>query len=431
MASDKNSLKITKRTVDGAAPRASRYELWDVDLKGFGLRVEPSGVKSFIVRYRAGEGGRSAPKRFVSIGRYGALTPEAARKLARDVLAAAARGEDPAGERAKARTAATLAELTSAFMNDHVKKKRKARTAQNYRHVLDRYLVPEFGRRKATDVTHSDLARLHARLSEKPAIANQMIAAASSMFSWGATHGFVSKGFNPASEIEKYQENRRERFLSAAELERFGAALRLAETEGLPWNIHEAKASKHVPKANRRTVLGPHAVAALRLLLFTGCRLREILHLRWDEVDFERGMLNLPDSKTGKKSIILNAPALSILDTLPRASEYVIAGEAPDKPRADLRKPWEAIKRAADLRGMRLHDLRHSFASVGAGGGLGLPIVGKLLGHRSAATTERYAHLDADPLRQASERIAGRIEAAMGGKMNENVVPLKQETRSG
>jgi integrase len=159
----------------------------------------------------------------------------------------------------------------------------------------------------------------------------------------------------------------------------------------------------------RRTVLSPHAVAAIRLLLFTGCRLREILHLRWTEVDFERGLLSLPDSKTGKKSVILNAPALAVLADLPRIGEFVIAGEAPDKPRADLRKPWEAVSRAADLKGVRLHDLRHSFASVGAGGGLGLPIVGKLLGHKNAATTERYAHLDTDPLRRASD--SGRVPA--------------------
>ncbi|HZH09302.1 MAG TPA: tyrosine-type recombinase/integrase [Microvirga sp.] len=418
MAARKESIRLTKRFIDGAKPQSSRYELWDLDLKGFGLRVEPSGIKSFIARYRAGKGGRSAPKRFVLIGRYGALTPDEARKNAREVLAAAARGGDPAGERAIHRAAPTLAELASAFMNEHVRKKRKARTVENYQHVVDRYLIPELGRRKVQDISPSDLARLHARLADRPAMANRLIAVASSMFSWGPTYGLVPRNFNPAAGLEKYQENRRERFLSTAELERLGAALRLAETGGLPWKIDEKNASKHLPKGNHRTVLSPHAVAGVRLLLFTGCRLREILHLRWKEVDFERGMLHLPDSKTGKKSIILNAPALTILGTLPRAGEFVVAGEAPDKPRSDLKKPWEAIRRAAGLDGMRIHDLRHSFASIGAGGGLGLPIVGKLLGHRSTATTARYAHLDADPLRQASEQIAERIERALDGAAN-------------
>lgn len=436
MAPLRTAVKLTKRTVDAAEPRAARYEIWDGDLKGFGLRVEPSGVKSFIVRYRPGQGGRSSPKRFVSIGRYGALTPEEARTEARKVLGAVATGADPGGDRTTQRAAATLADLARDFMGEHIHKKRKPKTAENYRHVIDSYLIPELGSRKAKDITHAELARLHGRLSERPATANVLVAVASSMFSWGAAHGCIPKGFNPASGVEKYQENRRERFLNSAELERLGSVLREAETHGLPWRI-EAPNSKHLPKGTRRTVLGPHAVAAVRLLLFTGCRLREILHLRWGEIDFERGLLNLPDSKTGRKSVILNAPALAILDTLPRVGEFVIAGDAPDKPRADLRKPWDAVSRAAGLKGLRIHDLRHSFASFGAGGGLGLPIVGKLLGHKNAATTERYAHLDADPLRRASEKIAGQIEAAMGGKRGANVVaianrmPLKRETPNG
>jgi len=414
MAACKGSVRLTKRIIDAAKPQACRYELWDLDLKGFGLRVEPSGAKSFIVRYRAGGGGRAAPKRFVSLGRYGVLTPDEARKQARTVLAAAASGSDPAGDRAKHRSAPTLAELATAFMEEHVNKKRKAKTAENYQHVISRYLIPELGRRKAQDISPSDLARLHGRLSDRPSMANRVIAVASSMFSWGPTYGFVPRGFNPAADLEKYEEKPRERYLNTVELERLGAALRLAESEGLPWNVNQQKASKHLPKGNRCTVLCPHVVAAVRLLLFTGCRLREILHLRWEEVDLERGMLHLPDSKSGKKAVILNAPALAILDTLPRTGEFVIAGEAPDRPRSDLNKPWNAIRRAAGLDGLRIHDLRHSFASVGACGGLGLPIVGKLLGHRNAATTERYAHLDADPLRQASERIAKRIEMALG-----------------
>jgi integrase len=427
MAAHTGSVRLTKRIIDGAKPQACRYELWDPDLKGFGLRVEPSGAKSFIVRYRAGGGGRAAPKRFVSLGRYGALTPDEARKQARAVLAAAAGGSDPAGDRAKHRSAPTLAELATAFMEEHVNKKRKAKTAENYQHVISRYLIPELGRRKAQDISPSDLARLHGRLSDRPSMANRVIAVASSMFSWGPTFGFVPRGFNPAADLEKYQEDPRERFLRTAELERLGAALRLAESEGLPWNVNEQKASKHLPKGIRRTVLGPHVVAAVRLLLFTGCRLREILHLRWEEVDLERGMLHLPDSKSGKKSVILNASALTILDTLPRSGEFVIAGEVPDRPRSDLNKPWNAIRRAAGLDGLRIHDLRHSFASVGAGGGLGLPIVGKLLGHRNAATTERYAHLDADPLRQASERIAKRIEAALGDERDRGIVPEERQ----
>jgi hypothetical protein len=183
----------------------------------------------------------------------------------------------------------------------------------------------------------------------------------------------------------------------------------------VPWTINKnTRTSKHIPKENRQTIIGPHAAGAIRLLLFTGCRLREILHLKWEHVDFERGLLFLPESKTGKKTIVLNAPALAVLNALPHVGSFVIAGYGEDKPRTDLKRPWAMVTKYAKLEGLRIHDLRHSFASFGAGGGMGLPIVGKLLGHTNATTTARYAHLDADPLRRASERIGSTIAAAMG-----------------
>jgi integrase len=235
---------------------------------------------------------------------------------------------------------------------------------------------------------------------------------------------------NPVRGIEKYSEKGRERFLSTGELERLGAALRLAETEGIAWRIDETKPiAKHIPKEGRRTVIDPHAAAALRLLLLSGCRLREILHLKWEEVDTERGLLFLGDSKTGRKTIVLNAPALAVLAGLPRVGNFVIAGEDAKKPRSDLKRPWAMVTRQAGLEGLRLHDLRHSFASFGAGGGMGLPIVGKLLGHANATTTARYAHLDADPLRRASNAIASTIAAAMGENarpFDAKIIPLRK-----
>jgi integrase len=177
--------------------------------------------------------------------------------------------------------------------------------------------------------------------------------------------------------------------------------------------------AKHAPKeANRRTVIDPFAAAAIRLLILTGARLREILKLEWQHVDLERGLLLLPDSKTGAKSIILNAPALAVLAGLKRVGSHVIAGQtagtAGEKPRADLNRPWRSIAKRAGLPGLRIHDLRHTHASFGAGAGLGLPIIGKLLGHARASTTQRYAHLDTDPLRRASDHIGARLAAALG-----------------
>jgi integrase len=244
----------------------------------------------------------------------------------------------------------------------------------------------------------------------------------------------VPIGSNPCRGIEHFPEEGRERYLTTPELARIGEAIREAETIGLPYAVDQSKPkAKHAPKeANRRTVVGPHAAAALRLLIFTGARLREILHLKWDHVDFERGLLLLPTSKTGKKTIVLNAPALAILSGLPRASDYVIAGTFADQPRADLKKPWKAVSNRAGLTGVRIHDLRHTHASVGAGAGLGLPIIGKLLGHTQAVTTQRYAHLDADPLRKASEHIGSRLASAMGERSGQgaDVVTFQINGRS-
>jgi integrase len=214
-------------------------------------------------------------------------------------------------------------------------------------------------------------------------------------------------------------------------LERLGIAIRKAETIGIPWVVDESKPNaKHTPKTKPFTKIDPTAAAALRLLLFTGCRLREILHLRWEQVDFERGCLFLPDSKSGRKTVIFNAPALAVLNAMDRVGPYVVPGDDPEQPRHDLKRPWDAVTKRAGLTGVRLHDLRHTYASFGAGGGLGLPIIGRLLGHAHAATTARYAHLDNDPLRRASEAIAGRIAAALNGKKAGSVMQLKRIHRN-
>jgi integrase len=231
---------------------------------------------------------------------------------------------------------------------------------------------------------------------------------------------------NPARGINKFRETRRERFLNGDELERLGQAIREAETTGIPWIVHVANPkTKHVPKQKRFTRIDPSAAAALRLLLFTGCRLREILHLKWENFDPERNLLFLPDSKTGRKTIVLNAPALAVLNDLRRIGPYVIPGSTTDRPRSDLKRPWAIVTKQAGLVGVRLHDLRHTYASFGAGGGLGLPIIGRLLGHAHATTTAKYAHLDNDPLRHASEAIAARIAAALNGDRKTTIVPLR------
>ena len=384
-------------------------------MSGFGVRVRPTGAKSYVVVYRAGAG-RGAPVRRYTIAAVGKITPERARARAKVILGAVAHGHDPANQKTTERGTPTVAELADRFMADHVRAKRKAGTAEFYRDILDRIVKPAVGTTKADKLTRLQVGRLHSSLADTPFQANRVLAVVGSMYAFAGRAGIVPEGTNPARGIDKFKESRRERFLTGEELERLGSAIREAETTGIPWTVDETKpTAKHVPKAKRSTKIAQSAAAALRLLLFTGCRLREILHLRWEHVDFERGCLFLPDSKSGRKTVILNAPALAVLNAMERVGPYVVPGDDPEQPRHDLKRPWDAVTKRAGLTGVRLHDLRHTYASFGAGGGLGLPIIGRLLGHAHAATTARYAHLDNDPLRRASESIAGRIAAALEG----------------
>lgn len=416
--------RITKRVVDALKSHDKEFAVWDDAVTGFGVRVRRTGAKSYMVVYRAGAG-RGAPVRRYTIAAVGKITPERARARAKVILGAVAHGHDPANQKTAERGTPTVAELADRFMADHVRVKRKTGTAEFYRDILERIVKPTLGTTKADKLTRLQVGRLHSSLTNTPFQANRVLAVVGSMYAFAGRAGIMPEGTNPARGIDKFKESRRERFLTSEELERLGSAIREAETTGIPWAVDESKpTAKHVPKAVRSTKIAVSA-AALRLLLFTGCRLREILHLRWEDVDMERGCLFLPDSKSGRKTVILNAPALTVLNALERVSPYVVPGDDPKEPRHDLKRPWDAVTKRAGLTGIRLHDLRHTYASFGASGGLGLPIIGRLLGHAQAATTARYAHLDNDPLRRASETIAGRIAAALDGNWRSSVVALR------
>jgi integrase len=413
MAAKDRIAKLTKRTVDASAAGASRYTVWDAELKGFGLRVAPTGIKSYVARYRVG-GGRSGTLRQITLGRHGIITPDEARDLARKALGAVARGDDPAKDRADDRAALTLRALAEAFLTEHAEKKLKPSTAAFYRWTLEKHVLPKLGSRPVSGLKEADFGRLHLALSSAPYQGNRTLTIIGSLFAWAGRRGIVGRGESPVRHIERYREERRERFLSLEELEDLGATLRTGETVGFPVS---SRSDKRAPKGPPTTTLSPYAVAAIRLLLFTGARRQEILRLRWSEVDFDRGALHLPDSKTGRKTILLNAPALAVLASLPRidGNAFVIAGNKPNAPLSDLNRPWGTVRRHAGLSNFRLHDLRHTFASFGASSNLGLPVIGKLLGHNQAATTARYSHLADDPLRRASEQIGGALAAALNG----------------
>jgi integrase len=418
---------ITKTNVDALVcpPNKDREILWDGGhkeaVRGFGVAAFRNGGKCYIAQYR--KDGRSRRTR---IGEHGRLTPEQARKEARKVLGLVEGGRDPIAERKAAREVRTFKAVATDFLDQHVKTKRKARTADEYERILTLHVIPALGSKRVVDLRRADVAKLHSKLSASPYQANRAVALVSAVWNWAARRDEVSFADNPARAVERFSESGRERFLTSEELARLGDVLREGETIGLPYSIDESRAkAKNAPKPeSRRVKLDPYAVAAIRLLILTGARLREILDAHWSQLDRERGILFLPDSKTGKKPLYLSAAAQSVLAEIPRIKDnpHIIAGAAKGAPRADLHRPWKAVRNAARLDGVRIHDLRHSFASFGAGASLGLPIIGKLLGHSQAATTQRYAHLDADPLRRAVETIGSTIAAAMERDTKANVV---------
>ena len=274
--------KLTKRVVDGLAATSGKpLYAYDTELRGLGVRCMPSGVKSWIVEYRPRGGGRGTSRKRMTLGATTTLTPDEARKAARDVLASVQLGADPAGERRKGRETPTVAELLEQYLTEEIEPKRKARTAELYRYYVRNLIVPNLGPIKAPALTKADVARLHRKIGkEHPITANRVLSLVSSLYGFAASHvPGIPEGFNPARGIKKFPEEGRERFLSTDELQRLGATLREGETVGFPWRVDEGKpTSKHLAAPERRrTQLHPAAAAAFRLLLFTGCRLREVL----------------------------------------------------------------------------------------------------------------------------------------------------------
>jgi len=308
-----SSVKLTKRVIDAASPGAARRIIWDTELRGFGVRVETSGTKSFLIRYRPKGNGRNGSKRFVTIGRYGAMTPEQARNEARSKLAAVARGDDPAEARDQAKEAPTLSQLIERFLSEQVTVKKKASTAALYTHYLIGLVIPTLGSKKAGSVSHGDIAKLHGAIGKtRPVTANRVIATLSGLFSYGAEIGELPHEFNPAKGIEPYKERPRQRYLNTVELARLADALHEAETIGLAWHADETKATaKHSPtQENRRRKLDPYAIAAIRLLLLTGARLREVLHARWDWFDLSAACSSCQTPKPTKSRFISVLPPL-------------------------------------------------------------------------------------------------------------------------
>jgi integrase len=439
------TVTLGRRFLAALQPVETATLFFDEAMPGFGLRASPAtpknpaGSLSWIAQYRVGEGGRKASKRRITIGPVALIAPEDARKRAAAILAGAKLGDDAAVAKQEARKAETLAELVPLYLAA-TNPTRKPASRVGYETYFRKHITPRLGKQRARDVTPIAVRRMHSEIGVKHQVtANRCVTVLAHFYRWAVESGYVAA--SPVGKIKKFREEGRERYLTDEELGRLGAAIREAETDGIPWAPSTAK---HAPKSpeKTRTILSPFAAGALRLLLFTGARLREILHLRWCDVDNERALLFLADSKTGRKTIVLSGPAMAVIDDMRALADkldgenvkrlpgpdmrFVIRSNQPQKPRADLKAPWDLVRERAGLGTVRLHDLRHTFASKGAGGGMGLPIVGALLGHKSTSTTARYAHLDSTPLRRATNTIAGGIADALAAPVADNVKPFER-----
>lgn len=417
--------KLTKRTVDSveADPQRDVF-LWDSELKGFGLRVKPSGIAAYVIQYRPA-GSRTA--RRLTLAKAGTVTVEEARQLARVKLAEVVQGGDPAADKADRREEPTVRELVVRFKREHVAHL-KPSTRREYERLLDDVILKAVGSRQVSIVTRGDIAKMHHEQADHPSQANKVLAVAGKLFSFAEAAGLRPDGTNPAKHVKKYAETKRERYLSEVELYRLGKAITDLEAE--------------------KKITAPVALL-FRLLLTTGCRVGEWLGARWEWVDLDRGLLLLPDSKTGQKAVTLSAVAVGLLRRAPheKGSPWVTTTRRRDGAGewthlTNPNKSWYLIRDRAsakedhapkvDLGCVRIHDLRHSFASVGAGAGLSLPVIGALLGHSEPSTTKRYSHLADSPLRNAADLVAGEVWAAMNAAPPADVVnmPTKSKKRS-
>lgn len=404
---------ITKKLIEELRPREKEFVIWDTRLPGFGVRVRPSGSITYILQARLA-GGRSGRQFKASIGNLSKITLNEARSIAKKRLFEIANGSDPLIQNQRSANAPQLKDFADRYLDEHVSVKRKPGTHQLYSDLLQSVHATPLAAKPIDQIKKEDLIRLHSALRSTPVKANRTLSVLSAMYGYASDLGIVAENLNPTRGVERYKERGRETFLNQAQIAKIGEALVKAETTGIPFRRKATGQSrKHIPKNKPPRTIDREAAIAIRLLLLTGCRVGEILSLRWDQIDTERGIAALPDSKTGKKTVFLNSQAIAYIMELPRIGPFLFPGRDPRTHRVDLKRPWQIVRQIAEMPNLRLHDLRHTFASVGASQGMGLPIVAKLLGHVDTRMTEKYAHLEDGPVRHAAERIGEIVERAL------------------
>ncbi|HEY1749577.1 MAG TPA: tyrosine-type recombinase/integrase [Xanthobacteraceae bacterium] len=404
------NLKLTAKSIkELAGPADGRAGVihYDADVPGFGLRITRAGARSFVLNYRA-----SGVERRMTIG---SLPPNAGAEETRTLIDAARKqatklrnaakyeGRDPMGERHEDRAAKTVADLAERYLSDHAPKKRPASQRED-QSMIDKIILPAIRNKRVADVRYADVDAIHRKLKETPIRANRVVALLSKMFSLAIRWQW--RADNPAKGIERNPENRRQRYLSNDELKRLSAVLKTAPSR---------------PSAN-----------AVRLLLLTGARRGEVLGATWGQFDLTTGIWIKPSAHTKQKKehrVPLSAPARQLLSEMHEKAKAAARKEKREMsphvfpsgaqgggPQTDLKHFWETVRDKAGMPDVRVHDLRHTYASVLASAGLSLPIIGQLLGHTNPLTTSRYAHLFDDPLRAATERAGAVISRASGGR---------------
>lgn len=435
--------KINQRWLDArktatlAKEKGTPVFVYDDEVVGFGVKLSPGGKKSFFFEYWLA--GRS---RRMVIAESSKLTVEKARDEARILAGQVAKGGDPASLRANEREIPNLKTFAQRYLDDYAVPKKKPSSVHQDRANLRLHVLPKLGSKRLDTITPADITKLHVALGKRrtvkvkvkeadeddpaerqvtrggPILANRVLALLNTMFNLAEKWAVLPRGSNPCFGVEKFKEERRERLLSIEELNALGTALRTSQEE------------------NQEPL---HAIEALRLLLVTGCRRNEILTLKWAHVDLDRGLLLLPDSKTGAKEVVLPPVAVAILSRQERVKddgvecEYVFPSEVkrPKKPRghfSGLARIWERIRTAAGVPDVRLHDLRHAYASTAVMAGVPLATIGKILGHKNQTTTERYAHHSDGARRDAALITSTRIQNALDGKDGAEVVSFKKNS---
>lgn len=399
--------RISKNTVDQLQAGSADQFLWDDNLSGFGVKMTPKGKLIYLAQYRIG--GQKSPTRRVTLGEHGKLTPAEARIEARKVLSQAALKVDVAETRSEARRQSTVSELADRYLTEYVVVHNKPSTQSEVRRIVKDRIKPKLGMLKLAALTRSRIKEWHHEMREAPYEANRALAYLSKMLSLAAGDWGLLPA-NPCLGLQRFPEKKRERFLTESELLAIGNALRECVKEG--------------------TVTASFA-AALRLLAVTGCRLSEVLTLRWQDVGADGTTIHLPDAKAGARAVPLGGAAAKLIERQPRKGEYVFPAVGVDQSmsRHAFHHFWAKVRDASKLTNVRPHDLRHTAGTYAAQAGFNAFNVRDFLGHRTLAMTGRYVERAADPMRATANAVGNRIAGAFDGKAGAKITKLDKPKR--